>query len=57
MVGQSLMEDESFRLDVGIKFSEFKISFFAIRSRGGVSNGEIDLSVPLYTIRNHVSSD
>jgi hypothetical protein len=48
MVGKFLMGDESFRLDVSREFGEVEIGFFAIRSRTGISNGGINLTIPLF---------
>ncbi len=48
MVGRFLIGDESFRLDVSREFGEVEIGFFAIRSRTGISNGGINLTIPLF---------
>jgi hypothetical protein len=48
MVGKFLMGDESFRFDVSREFGEIEIGFFAIRSNSGVSNGGINLTIPLF---------
>ncbi len=48
MVGKFLMGDESFRFDVSREFGEIEIGFFAIRSSTGVSNGGINLTIPLF---------
>lgn len=46
--GKFLMGDESFRFDINREFNEIEIGFFAIRSRDGISNGGINISIPLF---------
>ncbi|MFA7228778.1 MAG: YjbH domain-containing protein [Melioribacteraceae bacterium] len=46
--GKFLMGDESVRFDINREFGEIEIGFFAIRSRGGISNGGINLIIPLF---------
>ena len=47
-VGKFLMGDESIRFDINREFGEIEIGFFAIRSRDGISNGGINISIPLF---------
>jgi hypothetical protein len=51
MVGKFLLGDESIRIDINREFNEIDIGFFAIRSRAGVSNGGINLSIPIFPSR------
>lgn len=46
--GKFLMGDNSIRLDVNREFGEIEIGFFAIRSSGGISNGGINISIPIF---------
>jgi hypothetical protein len=48
MVGKFLLGDESVRFDIYREFHEIEIGFFAIRSREGISNGGINLSIPIF---------
>jgi hypothetical protein len=48
MAGRFLMGDDSFRLDVSREFGEIEIGFFAIRSTTGISNGGINITIPLF---------
>lgn len=48
MVGKFLMGDNSFRIDVSREFGEIEIGFFAIRSSTSVSNGGINITIPLF---------
>ena len=46
--GKFLMGDESIRFDINREFGEIEIGFFAIRSRDGISNGGINITIPLF---------
>lgn len=46
--GKFLMDDESIRFDINREFGEIEIGFFAIRSRDGISNGGINITIPLF---------
>ena len=48
MAGKFLSGDESIRFDINREFGEIEIGFFAIRSREGVSNGGINITIPLF---------
>jgi hypothetical protein len=48
MAGRFLMGDNSIRFDINREFSEIEIGFFAIRSTSGISNGGINITVPLF---------
>lgn len=48
MAGKFLGGDESFRVDINREFGEIEIGFFAIRSNEGVSNGGINVTIPLF---------
>jgi len=47
-LGKFLMGDNSVRFDINREFGEIEIGFFAIRSKSGVSNGGINISVPIF---------
>lgn len=51
MVGKFLLGDESIRLDINREFNEIEIGFFAIRSRTDITNGGINLSIPIFPSR------
>lgn len=46
--GKFIYEDESIRFDISRQFGEISIGFFAIKSKGGDSNGGFNFSVPLF---------
>lgn len=46
--GKFLMGDESIRFDINREFGEIEIGFFAIRSSNGISNGGINISIPIF---------
>ncbi len=46
--GKYLMGDESIRFDINREFNEIEIGFFAIHSRNGISNGGVNLTIPLF---------
>jgi len=46
--GKFLLGDKSIRFDINREFGEIEIGFFAIRSRDGISNGGINISIPLF---------
>lgn len=46
--GKFLMGDESIRFDINREFGEIEIGFFAIRSRDGISNGGINITIPIF---------
>ncbi len=46
--GKFLMGDNSIRLDINRAFGEIEIGFFAIRSLNGISNGGINISIPIF---------
>ncbi len=46
--GKFLMGDNSIRLDINREFGEIEIGFFAIRSSDGISNGGINISIPIF---------
>lgn len=48
MAGKFLMGDKSIRFDINREFGEIEIGFFAIRSTNGISNGGINITVPLF---------
>jgi len=48
MVGKFLLGDESIRFDINREFNEVEIGFFAIRSREGISNGGVNVSIPIF---------
>jgi hypothetical protein len=48
MAGKFLMGDESIRFDINREFSEIEIGFFAIKSRDGISNGGINITIPIF---------
>lgn len=48
MIGKYLMSDNTFRVDINREFGEIQIGFFALRSMKGVSNGGINISIPLF---------
>ena len=47
-LGKFLMGDNSIRFDINREFGEIEIGFFAIRSKSGVSNGGINISIPIF---------
>jgi len=47
-LGKFLMGDNSIRFDINREFGEIEIGFFAIRSNSGLSNGGINLSIPIF---------
>jgi len=46
--GKFLMEDYTFRFDVNREFGEIEIGLFALRSANGISNGGINIIIPLF---------
>ena len=48
MAGRFLSGDNSIRFDIYREFGEIEIGFFAIRSSDGISNGGINITVPLF---------
>lgn len=46
--GKFLLGDESIRFDINREFGEIEVGFFAIRSRDGISNGGINITIPLF---------
>jgi hypothetical protein len=46
--GRFLMNDNTFRVDINREFGEIQIGFFAMRSTNGVSNGGVNISIPLF---------
>ena len=42
------MGDNSIRFDINREFGEVEIGFFAVRSKSGVSNGGINISIPIF---------
>ncbi len=46
--GRFLKGDESIRFDINREFGEIEIGFFAIRSRDGISNGGINITIPIF---------
>ena len=46
--GKFLIGDESFRFDISREFGEIEIGFFAIRSSDGISNGGINITIPIF---------
>lgn len=46
--GKFLMGDNSIRFDINREFGEIEIGFFALRSIRGVSNGGINISIPIF---------
>jgi len=51
MIGKFLIGDESIRFDIYREFNEVDIGFFAIKSREGISNGGINVSIPIFPSR------
>ena len=46
--GKFLMGDNSVRIDINREFGEIEVGFFAIKSNNGVSNGGINISIPIF---------
>ncbi len=46
--GKFIMGDYSIRFDINREFGEIEIGFFALRSIRGVSNGGINISIPIF---------
>jgi hypothetical protein len=47
-MGKYLLNDNTLRVDINREFGEIQIGFFALKSTSGVSNGGINISIPLY---------
>lgn len=47
-MGKYLLDDNTIRFDINREFGEIEIGFFAMRSFGGISNGGVILTVPLF---------
>lgn len=47
MAGKFLQGDETIRIDVTRDFGETTIGFFALRSTDGITNGGVNISIPL----------
>ena len=48
MAGKFLGGDKSLRFDMKREFGEFEIGFFGIHAFGGITNGGINITIPLY---------
>jgi hypothetical protein len=48
MIGRFLLGDNSIRFDINREFDEVEIGFFAIKSTNGISNGGINITIPLF---------
>lgn len=48
MAGKFLYDDETIRFDISREFGEIEIGFFALRSSEGISNGGVNITVPLW---------
>ncbi|MDQ7817109.1 MAG: YjbH domain-containing protein [Melioribacteraceae bacterium] len=46
--GKFLMNDNTIRVDINREFGEIQVGFFAMRSTNGVSNGGVNISIPLF---------
>lgn len=47
-VGRYLHGDKAMRLDMNREFDEFEIGLFVLKSTNGISNGGINISIPLF---------
>lgn len=48
MAGKFLFDDKTIRFDISREFGEIEIGFFALRSSEGISNGGVNITVPLW---------
>lgn len=48
MAGRFLSGDSSIRFDISREFKEVQIGFFALRSSKGITNGGINITIPIY---------
>lgn len=46
--GKFLLYDNTIRVDINREFGEIQVGFFVLRSTGGISNGGITISIPLF---------
>lgn len=46
--GRFLLTDNTFRVDINREFGEIQVGFFVLRSTGGISNGGVTISIPLF---------
>ncbi|MBX3008895.1 MAG: YjbH domain-containing protein [Melioribacteraceae bacterium] len=48
MAGKFLYDDKTIRFDISREFGEIEIGFFALRSSEGISNGGVNITIPLW---------
>lgn len=46
--GKYILDDKSIRFDINREFDEIEVGFFAIRSINGISNGGINITIPIF---------